>query len=105
ARHREFAVRSDAMPGDTHYLEFVAITPHRAFIPFDADTGNVRNLEVAVLDSKGLLQNGIGPIVPFQPMGRPGSGRRRPLHCVSDSVRDTNAKGRAIPTAYLQAGC
>src|ERR1700704_5817396 len=53
-------------------LEFVAIALYRIFIPFDADTGEIRNLKVAIIDSKWLVQNGIGPILPLQPMSRFG---------------------------------
>ena len=67
-------VRPRATPRFLHsgLLEFVAIALYRIFVPFYADTGKIRNLKVAVMDSKRLLQNGIGPILPLQPMSRFG---------------------------------
>src|SRR5262245_7211375 len=48
----------------------IAISLNRAFVPFDASARQVRNLKAAILDGEWLLQNGIGPVLPFQPVSR-----------------------------------
>ncbi len=44
-------------------LELHLVGGYRVFIPLQANPENVGNVQQAVLDIVGLLQNGIGPVL------------------------------------------
>ena len=46
----------------------VTVSRDRRFIPFDPDARKVGDFEAAVLNSKWLFQDRIGPILPLQPV-------------------------------------
>src|SRR5207302_3641547 len=58
--------RSAGSPNKLLNLDFVC--PDSVLVPLETDAGNVGDVQQAVLDRVGLLQDGVRPVLPFEPV-------------------------------------
>jgi hypothetical protein len=63
------------------------VSGYGLFVPFQSDAWHIRNLQLAILDLIGLLQDRVCPILPLEPVRRFGHPRspRRLINLVTQS--------------------
>ena len=68
AIYRYWKNKTDGTQRSSTQNRLVAVARDCPFIPFDADTWDVGDFNRAAVDRKRFFQDGIGPVLPFQPM-------------------------------------